>query len=96
MNLRFFFRLSMVKYFALPPKALSQFLISLKHNYIGCLWNVNSLSVVIPIDYSQGIGLTVEPSISNWLVPEFAASPLCLNEANMLLMVGSKNSIASA
>ena len=31
-----------------------------------------------------------------WLLLEFATSPLFLNQANILLMVDSKNSIASA
>ena len=54
---------------------------------------------------SQGLVSTVEPSIfrqissyeliKKWLFPEFASSPLFLNQAKILLMVGSKNSIAS-
>ena len=50
---------------------------------------------------SQGLHSTVEPSIfrlifsygltKKWLLPEFATSPLFLNQENILLMVGSKN-----
>ena len=95
----------MVKYFAILAKALS-FWLALEHNDIICLWNVSSLSIVIPKSSSQGLDSTVEPSIfrlifsygltKKWLLPEFATSPLFLNQANILLMVGSKNSITSA
>ena len=84
------FRLSKAKYFAILAKALS-------------LSNVSSLSIVIPKRSSQWLDSTVEPSTfklifsygltKKWLLPEFARSPLFLNQANILLMVGS---IASA
>ena len=63
---------------------------------------MSSLSIVIPKSSSQGLDSTVEPSIfsygltKNWLLPEFATYPLILNQANILLMAGSNNSIASA
>ena len=90
----------MVKYFAILAKALG-FWLALEHNDIICLWNVSSLSIVIPKSSSQGLDSTVEPSIfklifsygltKNWLLPEFAISLLFLNQANVLLMVGSKS-----
>ena len=93
------FPLSMVKYFAVLAKALT-----LEHNVIICLWNVSSLSIVIPKSSSQGLDLTVEPSIfklvfshgltKKLLLPEFATILLCLNQANILLMVGPENSVA--
>ena len=84
----------------------TKFWLVLEHNDIICLWNVSSLPIVIPKGFSEGIDSIVEPSIfklifsygltKNWLLPEFATSQLFLNQANILLMVGSKNSIASA
>ena len=95
----------MVIYFAILAKALS-FWLALEHSDVICLWNVSSLSIVIPKSSSEGLDSIVEPSIfklifsygltKKWLLPEFATSPLFLNQANILLMVGSKNSIASA
>ena len=62
-------------------------------------------SIVIPKSSSEGLDSTVELSIfklilsyvltKKWLLPEFAASPLFLNQANILLTYGSKNSIDS-
>ena len=90
---RTIFRLSKAKHFAILAKALS-------------LSNVSSLSIEIPNSSLQWLDSTVERSIfklifsygltKKWLLPEFARSPLFLNQANILLMVGSKNSIASA
>ena len=95
----------MVKYFAILAKVQSVRL-ALEHNEIICLWNVSSLSIVIPKSSSQGLESTVEPSsfrlifsyrpTKKWLLPEFAKSTLLLNQANILLMAGSKNSITSA
>ena len=77
----------------------------MEYNGIICLQNVSSLSILIPKSYSQGLGSTVEPSIfklifsyalsKKWLLPELATSPLWMNQANILLMVNSKTSIAS-
>ena len=55
------FCLSMIKYFAILAKALI-FWLALEHNDIICLWNVSSLSIVIPKSSSQGLDSTVEPS----------------------------------
>ena len=95
----------MVIYFAILAKALS-FWLALEHSDVICLWNVSSLSIVIPKSSSEGLDSIVEPSIfklifsygltKKWLLPEFAKSPFFLNQANILLMVSSKNSIASA
>ena len=62
---------------------------------------MSSLSIVIPKSSSQGLDLTVESSIfklifsyeltKKCLLPEFTTSLLFLNQANVLLMVGSKN-----
>ena len=61
---------------------------------------------MIPKSSSEGLDSIVEPSIlklifsygltKKWLLPEFATGPLFLNLANILLMVGSKNSLDSA
>ena len=59
---------------------------------------------MIPKSSSQWLDSTVERGIfklifsygltKKWLLPEFATSTLCLNQPNILLMAGSKNSIA--
>ena len=76
----------------------------MKHSDVICLWIVSSLSIVIPKSYSEGLDSIVEPNIlklnyglaKKWLLPEFATRPFFLSQANILLMVGSKSSIASA
>ena len=90
----------MVIYFAILAKAL-RFWLALEHSDVICLWNENSLSIVIPKSSSEGLDSIAEPSIfklifsygltKKWLLPEFATSPLSLNQTNILLMVGSKN-----
>ena len=67
---------------------------------------MSSLSIAIPESSSGRLDSTVEPSIfkvifsygltRKWLLPKFATSPLFLNQTNILLMVGSKTSIALA
>ena len=91
----------MVKHLAIFAKVLS-FWLALEYNYIIFLWNVSSLSIEILKSSSQVLDSKVEPSIlklifshaltKKWLLPEFVASPLCLNQANILFTVGSKNS----
>ena len=59
---------------------------------------------MIPKSSSQWLDSTVEHGIfklifsygltKKWLLPGFATSKLCLNQPNILLMTGSKNSIA--
>ena len=91
----------MVKHLAIFAKALS-FWLALEYNYIIFSWNVSSLSIVILKSSSQVLDSKVESSIlklifsyaltKKWLLTEFVAGPLCLNQANILFTVGSKNS----
>ena len=81
-------------------------MISLEHNDVLRLWNVSSLSFVTPKSSSEGPDSIVEPSIFKLIfsyvptkkivLPEFATIPLFLSQANILLMVSCKNSVASA
>ena len=90
----------MAIYFAILAKPLS-FLLALEDSDVICLWNVSSLLIAIPKSSSEGLDSIVETSIfklifsygltKKWFLPEFATSPLSLNQTNILLMVGSKN-----
>ena len=61
------FCLSMVKYLAILPKALT-FRLASEYSDITCLWNVSSLSIMIPKSSLQGLDSTVEPSIWKLIV----------------------------
>ena len=89
----------MAKYFAKLAKALG-FWLALENNDIICVWNVSSLSTEISKSSFQGLDSTVKPSIlkliipcaliKEWILPKFSRSPLCLKQANILLMVDFK------
>ena len=61
------FCLSMVKYLAILAKALT-FRLASEYSDITCLWNVSSLSIMIPKSSLQGLDSTVEPSIWKLIV----------------------------
>ena len=61
------FCLSMVKYLAILAKALN-FRLASEYSDITCLWNVSSLSIMIPKSSLQGLDSTVEPSIFKLIV----------------------------
>ena len=52
----------MVIHFGILAKALSFWLV-LEHSNVMCLWNLSSLSIVIPKSSSEGLESIAEPSI---------------------------------